>query len=267
MFDRSIEPSERSSLSGSVVIFISLAAFLVAVITPGESVWTAGFFVLLTLVSVLTGGGQALALSLFFLAITAAPLISSLFRDWPYRLLIPLSAYVTIAVLVPKLRRTLVWHRPGYFGKDILVLVAASAAVSGSALYLWVHALHPDLSRHLAYIPPVPFWSYPFLGLGFAVLNAALEEAAFRGILMQSTDSAFGHGVLSLLLQAGLFGAMHFLQGFPRGAWGFGMAFVFGIMLGHIRRKSRGMLAPWLAHVCADLVIFAILMTIVLGKK
>jgi membrane protease YdiL (CAAX protease family) len=144
--------------------------------------------------------------------------------------------------------------------------VAATAAVSGIALYLWDHALHPDLSRHLAYIPPVPFWSYPFLGLGFAVLNAAMEEAAFRGIVMQATDSAFGPGVLSLLLQAGLFGALHFLQGFPKGAWGLGMAFAFGIMLGHIRRKSRGMVAPWLAHLCADLVIFAILASIMLGR-
>ena len=169
-------------------------------------------------------------------------------------------------VSVPKLRQTLSWLRPGYFGKDILVLVAATAAISGMALYLWDHALRPDLSRHLAYIPPVPFWFYPFLGLGFAVLNAAMEEAAFRGIVMQSTDSAFGPGVFSLLLQAGLFGALHFLQGFPRGAWGFGMAFIYGIMLGHIRRKSRGMLAPWLAHVCADLVIFAILAGIMLGK-
>jgi len=113
MLSRSIEPPERSSLSGSLIIAVSLAAFLVAVVLPGESIWTAGFFALLLLIS--------------------------------------------------------------------------------------------------------------------------------------------------LLLQACLFGALHFLQGFPRGAWGFGMAFIYGIMLGHIRRKSRGMPAPWLAHVCADLVIFAIL--------
>jgi membrane protease YdiL (CAAX protease family) len=249
-----------------LIIVISLVAFFVAAVTPGESIWTACFFVLLMLVSLFGSSTQALNLSLFFFAITAAPLISPLFRDWPFSLLVPLFAYFLIVIFVPKLRLTLSWLRPGYFGKDILVLVAATAAVSGIALYLWDHALRPDLSRHLAYIPPVPFWLYPFLGLGFAVLNAAMEEAAFRGIVMQSTDSAFGPGVLSLLLQAGLFGALHVLQGFPRGAWGFGMAFVYGSMLGHIRRKSRGMLAPWLAHVCADLVIFAILAGIMLGN-
>jgi membrane protease YdiL (CAAX protease family) len=266
MLCRSIEPPERSSLSGSLIIVISLVVFFVVAVTPGESIWTAGFFVLLMLVSLFDSSKQALTLSLFFFALTAAPLVSPLFRDWPFSLLVPLIAYFLIAISFPKLRQTLSWMRPGHFGKDILLLVAATAVVSGIALYLWDHALRPDLSRHLAYMPPVPFWFYPFLGLGFAVLNAAMEEAAFRGIVMQSTDSAFGPGVLSLLLQAGLFGALHFLQGFPRGAWGVGMAFIYGIMLGHIRRRSRGMLAPWFAHVCADLVIFAILASIMLGK-
>ena len=265
MLSRSIEQPERSSLLGSLIIFISLAAFFVAAVTAGESIWTAGLFFLLMLVS-LFGSKQALNLSLFFFAMTAMPLVSPLFRDWPFSLLVPLIAYFLIAISAPKLRQTLSWLRPGYFGRDILVLVAATAAISGIALYLWNYALRPDLTRHLAYIPPVPFRFYPFLGLGFAVLNAAMEEAAFRGIVMQATDSAFGPGVLSLLLQAGLFGALHFLQGFPRGVWGVGMAFIYGIMLGHIRRKSRGMLAPWLAHVCADLVIFAILAGIMLGK-
>jgi len=262
LFSRSIEPPEKSSLSGSLIIAISLVAFVVAVATPGAGIWPAGFFLLLVLASFFVGSRQALDLSLFFLAITTAPLVSPLFRNWPYKLLVPLIVYFLVALLIPKLRLTHSWLRPGHLGKDILVLVAATAVLSGIALYLWNYALRPDLSRHLAYIPAVPFWAYPILGVGFAFLNAATEETAFRGIVMQSTDSAFGPGALSLLLQAGLFGAMHFLQGFPNGGWGFGMAFIYGIMLGHIRRKSRGMLAPWLAHVCADLVIFAILASI-----
>jgi membrane protease YdiL (CAAX protease family) len=227
----------------------------------------AGFFALLFFLPLLVGSKQAFHSSLFFLAVTAAPLVSPLPRSWPFSLLVPLVVYFLIATAVPKFRKTLLWLRPGYFGKDILILVAATAVVSGIALYLWEHALRPDLSRHLAAIPDVPFWACPFVGLGFAALNAAMEEAAFRGIVMQSTDSAFGPGVLSLLLQAGLFGALHFLQGFPSGGWGVIMAFIYGIMLGHIRRKSHGMLAPWLAHVCADLVIFAILASSVLGKS
>ena len=91
-----------------------------------------------------------------------------------------------------------------------------------------------------------------------------MEEFLFRGVVMQSLDSAFGPGSISIVVQGWLFGAMHYLRGFPNGWRGVAMASVYGIMLGMIRRRSGGMLAPWLAHVFADLVIFAILAAIIL---
>jgi membrane protease YdiL (CAAX protease family) len=119
---------------------------------------------------------------------------------------------------------------------------------------------------HLSYMPSMPLWLLPLVGIGFAIGNAAMEEFVFRGVIMQAIDSAFGAGWLSVIVQAWLFGVMHFLQGFPNGWWGLAMTFVYGIMLGAIRRRAQGMLAPWLAHVCADMVIFAILAAIVLGS-
>jgi len=91
-----------------------------------------------------------------------------------------------------------------------------------------------------------------------------MEEFVFRGLVMEATDSAFGPGPLSVVIQAWLFGAMHFLEGFPNGWWGLAMTVVYGIMLGAIRRRAQGMLAPWLAHVFADVVIFVILAGIAL---
>jgi hypothetical protein len=44
------------------------------------------------------------------------------------------------------------------------------------------------------------------------------------------------------------------------------MTFVYGIMLGTIRRRSQGMFAPWVAHACADMVIFVILAGVVFGQ-
>jgi membrane protease YdiL (CAAX protease family) len=242
-----------------VIIAIALPVFAVAAVLPGASGWTAGFLGLLLLGSVLSRSIQAIHALLFFFSTAAAPLVTPLFRAWPYPLLVPLIAYFLIVLLVPSLRRSLLWMRTGRLDKEVLLFAAAIAVVSGAALYLWYFALSPDLSHHIRHLPDLPDWTYLFAGLGFAVLNAAMEEAAFRGIVMGSTDSAFGPGVLSLLAQAGLFGVMHYLQGFPRGLWGVGMAFLYGVMLGHLRRRSGGMLAPWLAHVCADLVIFAIL--------
>lgn len=110
----------------------------------------------------------------------------------------------------------------------------------------------------------MPVWVFPFAGLAFALGNAAVEEIVFRGAVMQATDSAVGAGSTSVLIQGWLFGAMHYLRGFPNGLWGVIMAAVYGIMLGVVRRRSAGMLAPWLSHFFADIVIFSILAFIVL---
>jgi len=82
---------------------------------------------------------------------------------------------------------------------------------------------------------------------------------------MQALDSATGPGFISLFVQAWLFGAMHYLQGFPNGLWGIAMTVTYGVMLGWLRRRSQGMLTPWLAHVFADIVIFIILVGIMLA--
>jgi membrane protease YdiL (CAAX protease family) len=58
------------------------------------------------------------------------------------------------------------------------------------------------------------------------------------------------------------FAALHYLTGFPSGVLDFFLAVVYGIILGTIRRLSKGMLAPMVAHVAADITIFSILVII-----
>jgi LmbE family N-acetylglucosaminyl deacetylase len=82
-------------------------------------------------------------------------------------------------------------------------------------------------------------------GLIFSMVNAAVEEGAYRGVLMHGLDSALGRGPAALVLQALAFRALH-VQGFPRGALGVGLASIFGLLMGIIRRRADGMLAPWL---------------------
>lgn len=67
-----------------------------------------------------------------------------------------------------------------------------------------------------------------------------------------------GPGALHLLLQAVAFGTIH-LQGIPSGPIGMLMATIYGLMRGWVKRRSGGMLAPFAAHMFADVVIFAIL--------
>ena len=85
------------------------------------------------------------------------------------------------------------------------------------------------------------------------------KEFLFRGVVMQSLDSAFGprpilHRCAGLALRRNALPSR-----IPERMVGRRLASVYGIMLGLIHRRSGGLLAPWLAHVFADMVIFAIL--------
>jgi membrane protease YdiL (CAAX protease family) len=42
---------------------------------------------------------------------------------------------------------------------------------------------------------------------------------------------------LTVLVQAGSFASFHYPAGFPNGIWGFAMVFVYGFMLGVLRRR------------------------------
>jgi uncharacterized protein len=60
--------------------------------------------------------------------------------------------------------------------------------------------------------------------------------------------------VFAIAVQAFTFGMAH-LYGFPRGIIGVLLAGTWGILLGMLRIRLRGLLAPFLAHVMADLTI------------
>ena len=226
--------------------------------------WAVAALAILTVCTTVSRSVQAVHLSLFGLLWVALPFLFSVFRPWPFSLLIPIVAYGIFVAAVPPLRRSFGWLRRGRLGADICLLVLGTVVVSGVALVVWYGAVRPDVRQNLKYLPQMPLWMFPLAGLAFAMGNAALEEAIFRGIMMDALDSAFGPGNTAVVLQAASFAFLHYVTGFPRGGWGLAMTFIYGLMLGTIRRRAQGMLAPWLAHVGADITIFAILAWIVL---
>jgi membrane protease YdiL (CAAX protease family) len=262
---RVIQPPPRSSLAGTIVIIATVILLSVMPFSVHVSPWVVALTALLVLASALMRENQAFHLVLFTAALITMPFLHSSLHDWPFNLLVPLLIYLVVVLAVPHYRGSLLWLRIGRFGKDILLIVIATAAISGIALYIWFRALNPDLSIHLKYMPNMPTRLFPLAGLGFSAFNAAMEEFVFRGVTMQALDSAFGSSIISIVVQAWLFGAMHYREGFPNGAWGLAMTFIYGIMLGVLRRRAQGMFAPWIAHLCADMVIFAILAGLVLG--
>ena len=205
---------------------------------------------------------HVLVLSLLWIALVAAV---PLFRLWPLVLLVPLLAYAAVVIAVAPLRRSVGWLRAGRFDGGTQLLIFVTVIVSAMALVAWVAWTKPDLGHHLALVPNVPIWVLPLTAVAFAALNAAMEEIIFRGVLMEALDSALGAGWRAIAVQAVAFAAGHYLSGFPNGALGFVMVLVYGVLLGLIRRRAAGLLAPWLAHAAADLVIFSILVVMVSG--
>lgn len=134
------------------------------------------------------------------------------------------------------------------------------AAATPIALATWVSLMSPDLSDLLNQIPQV---AWPVLLAGavlFMFVNAIGEELIWRGLFTDRLASMFGP-LTAIMIQGISFGAQH-AQGVPRGLVGMGLAGMWGIMLGWLRRSSGGMLAPILAHLVADATVAVIVLVL-----
>ena len=224
--------------------------------TPG---WLLAAFFLFTLAALCLRAVQPLHLSLFCTLWLLIPLLTPALSKWPLYKVAPLVVYGGILVVSQHLRKSVLWFRPGRLGLDIWLLGSLVVVVSTGALVAWNLICQPDLGPNRANIPPMPLWLLPLTGVAFALINSAVEEAIFRGIFLQALDSAVGAGTISLVIQAVFFGWLHYSEiGFPKGLAGVAMASVYGLLLGYLRYRSQGMLAPWLAHAGTDIAVFTI---------
>jgi membrane protease YdiL (CAAX protease family) len=82
-------------------------------------------------------------------------------------------------------------------------------------------------------------------------------------VVLGALDTARITALEALVLQALAFAALHFRAGFPRGAVGVALTFVYGLLLGYLRRRAGGLMAPFITHVLTDLVIVTIVLALV----
>jgi membrane protease YdiL (CAAX protease family) len=187
--------------------------------------------------------------------------VDALMQLWPLPAFVATAGLLLLARPWAREGTSLPFLRPGVVDRKALGLILASAMVSGLALVVWFAIARPDYAATRATLfPPLPT---PLLLIGivlFSAVNGALEEVAYRGVLLDALDAALGAGAIAVVIQAIAFGALHF-GGFPRGAAGVALAAIYGLMMGTIRRTTRGLLAPWLAHILADVVAGAILIS------
>jgi membrane protease YdiL (CAAX protease family) len=215
--------------------------------------------VLLTIAPLVPQGGVAVVMGLGVLALTIVawkwrvPGASSLGLLFVTCLVLWLAglgsqqlvfalAFVVYALVVPRvpwLREASRWFAVGRVDGQIVALGIALAGVSGVVLLTWYAIALPDLDDLVrTFIPAWPIWLLVPAAILFSVVNAALEEAVYRGVVLHALESALGSGVAVLVLQAAAFAALHFQAGFPRGLVGVGLTFVYGLALGMLRRRT-----------------------------
>jgi membrane protease YdiL (CAAX protease family) len=266
IFSGQINRPPRSSKFAAILILCQIIVIGLAQVHVGSKIGPVPVWFCVTLLmvplAIASRSIYAVHLNLFF-ALNFLTAYFPHFKDYPFSQLTLLVLYAYVVLLVPALRGSVDWLRAGTMSAFIWILILALIIISGAALVAWVHFVSPDLSRYKDFIPKVPPVLVYLFGLSFCMFNAALEEITWRGVMMEALDSALGSGICSIIIQAASFGAAHFLNGFPNGYIGSAMAFAYGIMLGFIRRKSKGLLACWIAHSAADFSIFCLIYSFV----
>lgn len=131
---------------------------------------------------------------------------------------------------------------------------------SGIALILWAYwsnnlssgtqimkELSDNHSSYLILLILIPL---------FALVNAFSEEFIYRGIIQEGFQKILPNPPLvSIFLSALTFAATHVQHGFPNGKLGYLMTLIYGVLLGILRIKTKGILLPYVIHVTSDLTI------------
>ncbi len=249
----------RTSTLGAVVIVATVWAYVGSFTLDVPAAIAVGATLpVLALVGVLIRTPAATHLALFCTLVALGSLFLRVGVSMP-GLMAGALVYLLLCRVVPGLAGGASWLRAGILTRGVGWLMALTVVISAIGLVGWYRVLRPDVSEFLLFPEEIPGWLLPLAILGFAALNAAAETAVFRGAMMEALDAAFGPGWASVVMQAAAFGVWH-VHGFPKGLVGSVLAFVFGLMLGVIRRRSEGLLAVWITHVFADIVILGILL-------
>ena len=258
----SVEPVEETRFGSLPLVLAMLCALGTIPLVPSRSAWLplAGALAALTYASVRRGALPAIHLGTLCTFLLVALSVFGSMKYWPIPPLLAVLAYLVAVARVPALGGRPRWLARGRLDAVTVLLIVASIFVSSLGLLIWFAVAKPDYSHLVGTLfPRLPVTAL-FVGvIAFSMINAAMEELVYRGVLLSSLDAVLGGGLVPVALQAIVFGIAH-VAGFPRGAIGIGLATVYGLMMGAVRRHAGGMFAPWLAHLATDTVIGAILL-------
>jgi membrane protease YdiL (CAAX protease family) len=245
-----IEPPERSSAIGTVLVVVLLTLFTLVLHLPAARLWLLAAIALLTAVAIWQRQAHAVNCGLLGLLTIIAFTTPAAQTAWPASGLLIVGLYTVVARRTRLLGSSFGWARVGRPTLTELVISMAIGVLSFLGVIVWVRLARPDLAEQAAAVPEVSIAILVLLAVAFAVINSLVEEMLFRGVFMYALEAALGIWP-AVVLQAVSFGLLH-TQGFPRGPYGMLLAGVVGLVLAWLRLRTRGMVAPWLAHAIAN---------------
>jgi membrane protease YdiL (CAAX protease family) len=260
--DRLIPPIPRTSTIGACVILICVGVFAFAGLSQGGffgvGLWVPLALGILVVLAAVTRSAAALHVTIFCVLVVLSYRTPGMGMH-PFPLVAALAGYGLVVLATPWLSETTFWPHTGSLDADVRRLVAIAVVLPAVTLPLWYWLVGPEVREIVTAFEDLPAWALVPIGAIFALVNAGAEEAAFRGVLMDALTSAVGIAG-AVVIQAIAFGLVHYPHGLPNGTWGAILSGVYGLMLGLLRLRAGGMLAPWIAHVAADLTIFVLLL-------
>jgi len=202
-------------------------------------------------------GSNLAAAALFASAAVALAMGVSGGVMWPIPPAAALAIYAGVTWRAPALG-VRSWFRLGDRDRPALVVAVASIPITTIALVAFIASGRTDLQKATDGLDGLPFAVIVLAGVGFALVNPAVEEVLFRGLLQPALVSIGASTGAAIALQAAAFGALH-LHGIPGGPLGMAMAGLWGAMLGFVRHRTNGLRLVWLVHVAANATIFTTL--------
>lgn len=212
----------------------------------------------LTVAAVVVRSLAVFRLGLYCTALVACLISSSLCAAWPLPLLLALALYALLAATIPDLRLVGDWFRRGRFTPPTLILIIGSLVLVSIMLILWRPAVASAFAGVRLRLPQHGV-ALPAIAILFVLTSAAADELAFRGVILSSLQETWGANAVSLLVQAVAF-ALYYPYTLPHSFTGMSFIFIYGVLLGLIRRRSSGLLAPWITHVLVDLLLLMALL-------
>ena len=155
------------------------------------------------------------------------------------------------------------WLELGQPSKSDWIWTGSLVLVTAGALWWWQRSTQAEMvASYRDIATTVPAWVAVVGALLFLVVNGLVEDVIFFGEALATAEDGLTPWVAQIAI-ATSFGLAH-LYGIPNGWIGISMAATWGFVLARLRLKTRGMLATYVTHVCADATIVAMLLPAVL---